>query len=438
MKAYHLRVNSFWPAMAGADPARRYSIAALMLASVVACGGGSSEKQLKGYGDTCLASSECESNQCCNGRCASAIGGCKRGIGSACTSAGECTGGYCCGGVCSSGTCVQAASSAKSNGSVCSTGSECAGGYCCNSICGSASCSKSNGSVCATGSECIGGYCCNGACSSASCEYCGKGSVPCGTGICAANATCTADYKCACPSGYQYQACDGSPCNGDWTVKCPGSNMKCVQAASSAKSNGSVCSTGSECAGGYCCNSTCASANCSKSNGSVCATGSECTGGYCCNGACSSASCEYCGKGSVPCGTGICAANATCTADYKCACPSGYQYQACDGSPCNGDWTVKCPGSNMKCVKTTSAGTGGASGGGAGGSSGSSTIGVCISVLSYYTNETSCCAGETEAFCKAAGNVLSWTPNTNSNSAAVCPQNKFPSCTYGICCYGTM
>lgn len=316
MKAYHLRVNSFWPAMAGADPARRYSIAALMLASVVACGGGSSEKQLKGYGDTCLASSECESNQCCNGRCASAIGGCKRGIGSACTSAGECTGGYCCGGVCSSGTCVQAASSAKSNGSVCSTGSECAGGYCCNSICGSASCSKSNGSVCATGSECIGGYCCNGACSSASCEYCGKGSVPCGTGICAANATCTADYKCACPSGYQYQACDGSPCNGDWTVK--------------------------------------------------------------------------------------------------------------------------CPGSNMKCVKTTSAGTGGASGGGAGGSSGSSTIGVCISVLSYYTNETSCCAGETEAFCKAAGNVLSWTPNTNSNSAAVCPQNKFPSCTYGICCYGTM
>jgi hypothetical protein len=59
----------------------------------------------------------------------------------------------------------------------------------------------------------------------------------------------------------------------------------------------------------------------------------------------------YCGTGSIVCGTGTCESNSICTTNSMCQCPTGYQIQACDGTPCNGDYTTTCPGTDLKCAK---------------------------------------------------------------------------------------
>lgn len=43
----------------------------------------------------------------------------------------------------------------------------------------------------------------------------------------------------------------------------------------------------------------------------------------------------FCGSGSVSCSFGTCPANGGCTTDNMCSCPSGYEWQACDGTPRN-------------------------------------------------------------------------------------------------------
>ena len=59
---------------------------------------------------------------------------------------------------------------------------------------------------------------------------------------------------------------------------------------------------------------------------------------------------DFCGTGSLSCGAGSCASNTTCTTDLKCHCPTGFQMQACDGTPCNGDFTTKCAWPGYQCV----------------------------------------------------------------------------------------
>jgi hypothetical protein len=86
------------------------------------------------------------------------------------------------------------------------------------------------------------------------------------------------------------------------------------------------------------------------------ATGSGGTPGSGSGGSSATNGSDWCGTGSVACGTGTCEENAVCslaataTSSGLCTCPSGYQPQACDGVPCATD-NSNCPVPNRKCVK---------------------------------------------------------------------------------------
>ncbi len=114
----------------------------------------------------------------------------------------------------------------------------------------------------------------------------------------------------------------------------------------------------------------------SRSDGSFCNSGVECAGGYCCNNVCSSSSCAFCGTGRVICSNNTsCASNAECTTDNECDCPTGYELEACDDTPCNGDYTTRCPRTNYKCAVPGAVGSGPSASSGVNSASSGSCVG---------------------------------------------------------------
>jgi hypothetical protein len=280
----------------------------------------------------------------------------------------------------------------------CADNSACASGkVCTNSSCGL----KPIGAFCSTNAECQSsscaqGVCCATACAGA-CQSCaitgtmgqctavGAGPDPAGTCTDHGTSTCGTDGKCqsgACERYQQGTACQGAACPASGTTFTPGGTCDgagtCVVPASSScfpfgcgiSACKATCAADGDCA----MPASCISGSCGlKTNGAVCSGGTECKSGVCaqgvccataCNGTCMSCALSASGaagtcspiaaggadpagkcsdKGAASCGTtGFCDGNGACAlynAGTQCAsasCPSNSVTatlaRACDGN----------------------------------------------------------------------------------------------------------
>ena len=291
-----------------------------------------------------------------------------------CTADTDCvTGDYC-----SSGTCtaklINGASCITSN--QCPTGNTCVEGVCCSSACGitckSCLASKTQGangtcSFVTPGTTCGAGQVCSAAGSCGACNQnatcpppglpCKTGTLDCSTGVPVCNATgnyptsqscgpaasCNASTKQATPA----QMCDGNgSCPNVTPVNCPYGCNGTVCAT--AKTNGTSCSAGSECASGKCIDGVCCTAS-----GSSCPTCQACNlnGAGTCSNKASGAADSACPASTANClaggcdGFGNCAPVGVGTSCGSDVCTNGpedpltpgqytsptYQRRQCDG-----------------------------------------------------------------------------------------------------------
>jgi hypothetical protein len=303
-----------------------------------ACNGGGLCKLPNGA--ACTAASDCLTNFCVDGVCCNAT----------------------CTGACQACTAVKKGSGADGTCSNIATGTdpdnECGGAASCN---GSGACALfANGTACAIGAECstgncVDGVCCNSACNG-TCQACtatkkGSGAdgtcgnivvntdpddeCP-GTQICNGSAACKAINADACTANSDCLSnfcADGVCCN----AACTGACQACTGAKKGSGADGTCGNIAmgtdpdDECFGSYSCNGSGACAL--LTNGTACTTGSECVSGncvdgVCCNTACN-ALCQACTalkKGSGADGT---CSNIAALTDPDDECPGS---QACNGS----------------------------------------------------------------------------------------------------------
>ena len=242
---------------------------------------------------------------------------------------------------CSSGTCTAKLGNGApcSTSNQCPTGNTCVEGVCCSSACGitckSCLASKTGGAngTCAfvtAGTTCGAGQVCSaaggcGACNqNATCpppnQPCKTGTLDCSTGVPVCNATgnypasqscgpaasCNASTKQATPA----QMCDGNGnCPNVTAVNCPYGCNGTICA--NAKTNGTPCSAGSECASGKCIDGVCCTAS-----GSSCPTCQACNlnGSGTCSNKASGAADTACPASTANCMAGGCDGAGHCTA----------------------------------------------------------------------------------------------------------------------------
>lgn len=184
---------------------------------------------------------ECPGATNCNG-----AGACQQQLnGSACASGAECQSGFCVDGVCCNSACSGTCQACNNAGSVgtCSNiaagadpANECAGAAVCN---GAGACKALNGSACSLNSECLSGFCVDGVCCNAACTS------PC--------------QKCNLAGSVGF--CSNIPAGQDPDNECAGS-AACNGAGTCTLNNGSACSSGAQCASGFCVDGVCCNSSC--------------------------------------------------------------------------------------------------------------------------------------------------------------------------------
>ena len=234
--------------------------------------------RLKG-GQSCTQPSDCVSGfckdgSCCNGACTDQCRSCSTGSCVTVTNGDdnpECTG---------VNTCDTGGSCKKKNGQTCTTGGDCASAFCKDGVCCASACTAAC-QTCSTGScapvtsaddnpECTGANTCDaaGVCKKKIGQSCGAASE-CASGFCRDGVCCTAACNAAC------QSCAGGTCHqitgADDNPECTGT-MTCDANGVCKKKTGESCSTGNECASGFCkdgkcCNAACTAACLSCSTG---------------------------------------------------------------------------------------------------------------------------------------------------------------------------
>lgn len=272
-------------------------------------------------GGSCSSNTNCASGNCQKGVCCASGQSC-------CSSNSDCYSGYECN--LTKRYCVSTtATTKKSDGSTCSYGSDCQSGNCNNGIC-----CASGKTCCSSNSQCSSGYTCG------SSYYCIQSTTKKADGVsCLANSDCQSGNcknSVCCVSG---KTCCGSNSDCPTDYECDYNYFYCKQKTTTKKANGELCTSASECSGGYCVHLSCRSSS-TYCGDYYCDTGETCTS---CSSDCGSckksdgSSCDY----NSDCQSGNCQ-NYICCASGKTCC--NYNYE------CSGDYFC---GPNYYCVSTT-------------------------------------------------------------------------------------
>ena len=277
---------------------------------------------------------DCPTNYTCDG-----TGACKKLAGQVCTTTGECISGICVDGTCCDTPCMDTCKSCKNKGAEgkCTNlpalsedktaTTSCQGTKRCD---GQGKCKLANGQPCTSATDCVGNNCVDGVCCKTACtETCKSCAITGNTGMCALLAKGLLDKSAA------------NPCTG--TQACDGKGA-CKKALAQA------CTTGDDCALGYCVDGYCCATACTEACKSCAVTGSE--------GTCTVLSVLSEDKTATkPCiGTQACDGNGNCKAAIGQTCKDNSE---CANKTCADGVCCKksCSGNCMSCKVTGSAGT---------------------------------------------------------------------------------
>jgi hypothetical protein len=233
------------------------------------------------------ATTDCSPNQCAGGACTT---GCMHD--SDCSASGYCSGGMCL--------------SKKMNGSPCTMPDQCSSGFCADGFCCNSACTGACTACAASLQQAGGGG--SGTCSPSlngmaspmnhtACMMTAQST--CGTdGLCH-NGACEdwpSGTTCAAPTCAADMQTTAKTCDGGGNCNQGGTTSSCGAYACNGTACYTSCSTNAQCLAGFACNMT--SNTCLAANGSSCSSGGQCASGFCvdgvcCNNACTSA-CQAC------------------------------------------------------------------------------------------------------------------------------------------------
>jgi hypothetical protein len=247
--------------------------------------------------DTCGGAAICD-----------ASGSCRKKNGQACLSSLDCASGHCADGICCDTACAGGCDVCDAIPGTCSIvpagqPSEspscapflCGGSAACPVACATSAdcipkttcapdglCKPANGEPCATSDQCASGHCADGVCCDAACSS--------GCDVCdAIPGTCS-----PIPAG---SAGASPPCS---PYLCDGASGECPSACADDTDcdAGTYCAAGGECAPQKEQGSTCSDADCAGPGCALCSGGTTCVDGYCCDATCEGqcAACDVLGK----------------------------------------------------------------------------------------------------------------------------------------------
>jgi hypothetical protein len=344
----------------------------------------------------------------------------------------------------------------------CASDADCiAGVSCVNGSCGK----KPMGAACAANAQCVSGFCADGFCCNVACTgpcvSCNQGGrvgacwpIPAGiadphsvcratdrstcgqTGACDGLGGCAkyaADTVCTAPSCSGTTLTTAGTCDGLGTCRAPGQQScapyQCTRGACVGR-----CTSDADCAAGHACvNGSCGP----KGLGQSCSTGTDCASGFCADGVCCDSACGgSCRSCALPASVGTCTPVASGSRDPHGACVDQH------APSCGTDGTCDGLGGCHKYPAGTACAAESCSGGAYTGGSACDGQGACrapaaISCAPYACNGSRCFQSCSNDKSCSAGNVcVQGSCGLKPNGAGCSAGGECQSgqCAQGVCC----